>query len=106
MKKLLKISVVASLGASLVLPAVSMSSANAADIVTTAKAFVANSLAAKAGFTPPSQGATAQKKDSAVIACVASDLSNEFIAITEVIEKDIIGLIEELSNRKMVVVHF
>lgn len=76
MKKLLKISVVASLGASLVLPAVSMSSANAADIVTTAKAFVANSLAAKAGFTPPSMGATAQKKDSAVIACVASDLSN------------------------------
>ena len=37
---------------------------------------------------------------------VAADLSNEFIAITEVIEKDIIGLIEELSNRKMVVVHF
>ncbi len=37
---------------------------------------------------------------------VAADLSNEFIAIPEVIEKDIIGLIEELSNRKMVVVHF
>jgi ribose transport system substrate-binding protein len=76
MKKLLKMSVAASLGASLLIPVTTMSSANAADIIASAKTFVANSLSAKAGFTPPSTGAAAQKKDTGVIAYVASDLSN------------------------------
>ena len=36
---------------------------------------------------------------------IAIDLSNEFIATPEVIEHDVVGLMNELANRKMVVIH-
>lgn len=77
MKKVLRLGIAASLAASLIIPvAVSTQSANAAtDVVAKAQKFVKDMLSAKAGFTPPSNGAKAQKS-GAVIAFVASDLSN------------------------------
>ena len=77
MKKLGRISIAIAMGVSLVIPNVMFAnSASAADVIATAKTYVANSLSAKAGFTPPSKGAKAQKIDNATIGFVASDLSN------------------------------
>jgi ribose transport system substrate-binding protein len=77
MKKVMKVNLSVILVASLIVPVtISASSANAAgDVISTAQKFVKDMLAAKTGFTPPAQGAKAQKK-GAVIGFVISDLSN------------------------------
>lgn len=74
MKKMSRVAITAALVVALVVPA-TMASADSNAVVAAAKKYVANSLSAKAGFTPPALGAKAQKP-GAVIGYVASDLSN------------------------------
>jgi len=76
MKKNARLGIIASVSLALVASTVVVASqASAADVVATAKTYVANSLSAKSGFTPPAVGAKAQKS-GATIGFVASDLSN------------------------------
>jgi len=79
MKKLQRVSLVAALIVTLVVPsavlATQASAAKKKDVVAAAIEYVSNSLSAKSGFTPPAVGSKAQKA-GATVAFVASDLSN------------------------------
>lgn len=76
MKKKVRLGIIAITSLALVTStAMVANQASAADVIADAKTYVANSLSAKSGFTPPAVGSMAQKK-GATIGFVASDLSN------------------------------